>query len=244
MAIHVPADWWTTFYDDLYADLFLARGDGQLNEIPQFLIKSLRIKPGDRVLDQCCGIGRLAAALAGRGATVVGVDQCEAYIRRAETMAGDAGVSCSFVRTDAFEYVPAEPCTAAFNWHTSFGYAGDARNLRMLERARDALEPGGRFALDFPHVEYLLRNFEKRIEYRHETTNGGVTVIRESELDPTREYLFQRWTFELTRGRHTRASRLRLYAPGQLDEMLRQAGFEDVDFRRMRRAASAWRGNL
>lgn len=231
MAIHASADWWTAFYDDLYADLFLVREYEEIDAIARFIINRLKIQPGDRALDQCCGIGHVAIALARRGVSVVGIDRCEAYLRRAEVTAHEVGVSCSFVREDAFEYVPAEPCAAAFNWHTSFGYAEDARNAGMLRCAFDALQPGGRFALDYPHVDHLLRNFQKRIEYRHNHPTGEIVVTRESELDSRREHLFQQWTFETPRGRHTRVSRLRLYTPDQLGEMLQQIGFGDVDFR-------------
>ena len=54
--------------------------------------------------------------------------------------AAAAGADCRFHCADAFHFIPDEPCDAAFNWYSSFGYAGsDEQNRQMLQCAFDSL---------------------------------------------------------------------------------------------------------
>ncbi|MBI3271145.1 MAG: methyltransferase domain-containing protein [Planctomycetes bacterium] len=230
-----PPDWWATFYDDTLAELFLVRADAaELAATVDFLFARLHLSSASTVFDQCCGIGSLSVPLARRVARVVGADLCASYVRRARADAQAAGAACAFFAADAFEFVPERPCDGAFNWWTSFGYAeDDLRNRRMLERARDALRPGGRFLLDYPNVACLLHDFKPCMTRRMTSPadGGEVLLVRESALDLTRGMLDQVWTYLLRDGRRwTRKSSVRLYLPHVLADLLRAAGFVDVEF--------------
>src|SRR5262249_52158537 len=151
----------------------------------------LELQQGDRVFDQCCGVGGLSVPLGQNGVSVVGVDLIPGYIRRAQETAQRASADCTFRCADAFEFVPEPPCAAAFNWGTSFGYADDARNRRMLRCAFAALQPGGYFALDFPNIPGLLRDFQRCLTRRQTTDVGVILLLRESEVDLERGRLVQ-----------------------------------------------------
>ena len=109
-------------------------------ELFELLVAEGRLA-GQRVLDVGCGTGRLAAALAGRSATVWGVDPSEDMLRRARAL----GVrDCRFERASA-EALPFED--GAF----------DAVVLRLVVHLVDrprtfseiarVLAPGGRLAI-------------------------------------------------------------------------------------------------
>jgi SAM-dependent methyltransferase len=228
-----PADWWQPLYDDIVAELFLVRHNKQdVADAVAFLRGVLALEPGMTAFDQCCGIGTLAIPLAEQGVRVVGVDQSEAYVRRAARSAG--GLPCEFRAADAFAFAPAEPCDAAFNWGTGFGNAlDDGRNREMLRRAFEAVKPGGRFLLDFQHVPRVLRTFQPAVSKRlGQGENAPETVlVRESHIDLVAGAIRQRWTFFLPDGsRRERRSVVRLYLPNQLADMLREVGFADVQF--------------
>jgi SAM-dependent methyltransferase len=223
-------DWWETLYDDIVADMLLVRKDPQeLQATIAFLTYRLGLAPGRVVFDQCCGTGSVAIPLAATGVRVIGVDQCGGYIQRAQQEARSAGATCDFHHADGFEFLPTVACDAAFNWATSFGYADDARNLRMLQRALEALKPGGRFALDYHNVPRLLRRFQECFVQRHTVAAGEVILLRESTLDLPGGRLLQRWSFVLPDGRRTvRNTAVRLYLPHLLAELLSRCGFVDV----------------
>jgi SAM-dependent methyltransferase len=226
-------EWWESFFDDAYADLALARPEGEaLRAEVAFLMEKLRLSPGGRVFDQCCGVGGLSLPLAARGLRVVGVDLNEGYVRRARAAAAARGLDCTYHVGDAFAFVPAEPCDAAFNWYTSFGYTpDDARNARMLRRAFEALRPGGRFALDLPNLSHVFRNFQGAMVLRSNTGSGEWLVLRETTMDLPRGMFEQRWTFVGPGGRRTvRHGTTKMYMPHAVREMLTQSGFGAVEF--------------
>src|SRR4051794_13179417 len=90
-------DWWQTLYDDIVAELFLLRQDTrQTSNVARFLIETLGLEPGAAVFDQCCGTGTLSLPMAGAGVRVVGVDQCEDYVRRANVAAAQQKLPAEF----------------------------------------------------------------------------------------------------------------------------------------------------
>jgi len=225
-------EWWRSLYDDTFADFYLVRRDEtELRATLAFLRHQLDLKPGDRVFDQCCGVGGLSVPLAQSGLCVVGVDVSAGYIRRAQITTEELGVDCTFHCADAFQFVPDQPCEAAINWRTSFGYAEDERNRQMLRCAFAALKPGGRFALDFQNVPGLLRGFQTCMTRRQTTNAGEILLLRESRVDLERGQLVQGWTFVFPDGRRVeRESSVRLYLPHQLAEMLQSCGFVEPRF--------------
>lgn len=219
--------WWSALYDDLLADMLLAATTpAQLAAEVAFLVDKLRLAPGDRVFDQCAGIGRIAIPLARWGAQVLAVEQAERYVERARAAALAASVPLDIVAGDAFEYVPAEPCRGALNWWTSFGYLPDDEgNARMLRRAFEALAPGGRFAIDFLKVPGICHTFRPHDIDRR----GDLVMLRESRLDLAGGFLHKTWTFITPDGRRVeRPSTVRLYTPDRLAALLAQVGFTEL----------------
>ncbi len=232
-------NWWQSFYDDTPFHLYLERHDpAELEATLQFLTRVLDLRPGDRVFDQCCGMGSVSIPLAARGLQVVGVDLCKGFITRARGdarkaqpgVAGGAGSAVEFHVGDAFEFVPSEPCDAAFNWYTSFGYSAvDAENIRMLRRAFESLKPGGWFALDFPNAPMIRSNFQPQMIHRLPAEGGEIVITRDCQIDEDSGVMKQVWHWELPGGRKIDSnSTLRLYTPGQLVRLFERAGFACV----------------
>lgn len=222
--------WWESLYDDWLADVLLTRGDAaEVTATLGFLTEALRLEAGQRVFDQCCGIGSLSVPLAQAGYRVQACDLMPGYIERARSYASQQQVQVESCVADAFHFVAA-PCQAAFNWWTSFGYApSDTENLRMLRCAYDSLLPGGRFALDFMNVPGVLRSFVPRVITQRQTPRGNVTLVRESEIDLRAMAMTKRWTYHLPDGSEkSHPSWVRMYLPHELEALLRRAGFEDV----------------
>lgn len=226
--------WWNTLYDDLLADLLLARAedDPEVVATTGFLVERLQLEHGQRVFDQCCGIGSLALPLADAGLEVIGVDQASRYVDRAARIASERGLSARFFAGDAFDFVPAQPVHAAFNWWTSFGYTlDDERNAQMLRRAYESLLPGGRFALDTLNVAGILRGFQSHVVTKRATAHGEVVLWRDSTIDLPLGAMKKKWTYFVPNGeRVEHESTVKLYLPDQIGALLRRVGFVDVTF--------------
>lgn len=225
------SDWWQAFFDDVYADLVLARThDSTVPATVDFLMDRLQLKPGSVVFDQCCGVGGLSLPLARRGLKVIGVDQCPSYIQRASAAARAEGLDGDFHVGDAFAFVAGVPCDAAINWYTSFGYVeDDQRNVLMFRRVFESLRAGGKFAVDTINLAWVLRHFQPCLPQRYSTPAGEVLVLREASFDWLRGMGLQNWTFLAPDGQRTQhQAETRMYLPHTLAEMLRSCGFVEV----------------
>ena len=118
------------------------------------LTVAVAVRPGDRVLDVCCGTGDLALASSEAGAHVVGLDFSEKMLARARNKSDGVG----WVRGDATAMPFADGEFDAVT--VGFGI----RNLEDLERGlaeiARVLRPGGRFGcLEITRPRGLLRPF-------------------------------------------------------------------------------------
>src|SRR5262245_30920402 len=87
------SEWWQTFFDADYLRLWAGVTTAEYTAREVEGIWTLcRLAPGSRVLDAPCGWGRIARALAERGADVLGVDQSAELIARADAERGGAPV--------------------------------------------------------------------------------------------------------------------------------------------------------
>jgi demethylmenaquinone methyltransferase/2-methoxy-6-polyprenyl-1,4-benzoquinol methylase len=99
------------------------------------------VRPGDRVLDACCGTGDLAVAARLRGADVVGLDFSEAMLDRARGKRGDV----EWVRGDVlalpFDDGSFDAATVGFGVRNVDDLGAGLRELRRV------LRPGGRLGI-------------------------------------------------------------------------------------------------
>lgn len=220
-------DWTRAFYEIPVALALLPATAAEIDQRLACIESALGLRGGERVLDQCCGAGSLALALARKGHAVTGVDISSAFIERARADAAAQGLAAEFACADATRWTAPVPCDAGFNWGTGFGCAADDRvNRAMLERAAGSLRPGARFALDYYNVAGVLAGFREHFAYERDLDGRSVRVERRSVLDLGRGLLHQDWSFH-DRGRVTAMPRTttRLYLPAELAGLLAAAGF-------------------
>ena len=193
----------------------------------KFLWKVLRLKKGSRVLDIPCGTGRHAVRLARRGASVLGVDITEEYLRTARRAAGKLA-NVRFVRGDMRRMPLENEFDAAINLWTSFGYfekpSDDVKTLRAVARA---LKPGGLFLIDMADIRTIRRRLQSRSWSRRA---DGAYVLEEAlyvgGFDPK---VVNEWTV-LKKGMPPKRSRfvVRAYDKARLFAALRHAGLTPI----------------
>jgi SAM-dependent methyltransferase len=118
-----------------------------------FLVRHLPLPAFRRVADVCCGMGRHARALSGRGYSVTGVERDATAIDHARTLAGGPQYECADVRRWA-------PSPASFDAVTvlsqSFGYFDPEANLSVLRQLAAGLRPNGRLVLDLWNPDFFI----------------------------------------------------------------------------------------
>jgi demethylmenaquinone methyltransferase/2-methoxy-6-polyprenyl-1,4-benzoquinol methylase len=165
------------------------------------------VRPGDRVLDACCGTGDLAIAARARGAEVVGLDFSERMLERARSK--DAAIE--WVRGDMlalpFPEASFDAVTVGFGVRNVEDLAAGLRELRRV------LRPGGRLGiLEITTPRGALAPFyrvwfDRVVPLLGKLLPGGAAYT------------------------YLPASVRRFPGPDELAELLRQSGFRDVRYR-------------
>lgn len=229
-------DWWKdAFGKGVYplpalsvSPAFIARTRVEL----AFVRRVLKLRPGTRLLDVCCGVGRHAVPLAAAGVRVTGLDYSPVYLAEARSRARAAKVSLELVRGDMRRMPFEGRFDAAANLWTSFGYFGSsADDLAALRSVRRALKPGGLFLLDTfngPRLARILRWQEGMglSGERWSELPGGVFVLEEPELQAGGRVIRTRWIFLHGVKRREMTTRIRLYTGRELTALFKRAGFE------------------
>jgi SAM-dependent methyltransferase len=186
-----------------------------------------RIAPRARILDVCCGTGYLAGLLVARGYSVTGIDASAAMIRHAQ----ETVPAAEFRVVDAAQFqLPAE-FDAAVSTFDSLNHILTTAELQGAFRCTAAaLKRGAPFA------------FDMLMEKAYQTHWGeSFALVREDHLLTitgagydfrSRMACCHITMFRLLDGVWRRSDveiQERCYAPEEIDEALRHAGFGDID---------------
>lgn len=229
-------DWCEEFFDDAFAEHHLVRNNqDEIESIVCFLKEKLSLSPGDTIFDQCCGVGSLSVPLAKRGYKTIGIDLIPSYIQKATNDAEESGVgeNCHFYASNAYSYTTAEPCDAAINWWTSFGYTpDDAQNIKMLECVYSSLKPGAWFALDYMNTAHRLKEFGQQKESIQKISKDDATIIWRSVLNEQEKMIVKTWSYT-GKDRKTitkQGGGAKLYTKNDLGRLLQLCGFKNISF--------------
>lgn len=233
--IEAPADWFRTFFGDgFWAVAEIEYSTERTRAEAAYLAEVLReLAPGRAVADLGCGKGRHAALLARSGFDVIGVDLSDELLEAARAAASrepGAG-SARFVAHDLLSAHPwpFDRVDAAISIQ-AFGWGSDADQRRFLARARRRLGRRGVLVLDVSNAAAILRHFVPQVAV--ETPAGVVELDRAFDVASGRNL----GTLALRNGSavERRAHAIRLYHCDQVEELLREAGFDvlrrDADF--------------
>ena len=217
-------EWYRSFFGQDYLDVYghLLTEESSQTEA-DFVIRALDLKPGDRVLDLCCGTGRHAVLLAKAGLEVTGLDMSEEYLALARSAAREAGVEVRFVQGDMREIPYKGEFDAVVNMFTAFGYFDeDADDQRVIDGAAVALRPGGRLLLDLLNRDWVVANY-----VRSESREGsdGTVYTEQRTFDPVAGRNHVEFTIASADGAERKVSHhIRLYVATEISGMLDRTG--------------------
>lgn len=180
-----------------------------------------------RLLDLCCGPGRVSSEFARRGWEVTGVDLSPSYLEAAEESAADSGLSVEYLRRNVRDFVRPDSFDVATDLYISFGYFEDPRDdVVFLRNVRSSLKEGGSFVVETLGKETAARDFVPGERF----ARGGVQVTTEFGVVGAWEAIRNRWIGVDPQGVRTeRDFSIRLYAGTELRSLLLDCGFASVD---------------
>ncbi len=159
------------------------------------LFREYGVKPGSRVLDLNCGIGRHSLYLAKEGYRVTGIDISPRYIARAKELAAEHRVHgrTEFLVFDARRVEDLAPrrFDVVINMFTSLGYYDEATDESILRQCLALTEDGGLFVLETGFRDWIVRHFERTGAARV----GNLLVVEERRLNLETSRMENVWTF-------------------------------------------------
>ena len=198
----------------------------------RWIVATVGIPEGARVLDAPCGFGRHSIEFARRGFQVTGVDFNETELTRAREAASTAGVNVALVCQDMRDMEFAGEFELAVNLFSSIGYFSDDEDRLLIDRFWRALKSGGWFVLDTRNRDQAVRSLPP--EERRPL--GDWTLRMENHFDPATSRWRARW-WRLPREGGAGASsqtlvgesEIRLYSAHELRAMLRPERWSRVE---------------
>jgi SAM-dependent methyltransferase len=185
-------------------------------------------KPGALILDAGCGNGRHALPLARVGYRVIAFDRSALLLAAGRRSAGRARWP-RFVR-GCYASLPfgTGRFDAVLSLGTALGYLGDDGDQRALCEFRRVLVPGGRLVIETLHREELEARL---VSHEDRALPGGATLRLHRRFDLARGILHEAQRLRDDAGwGPERAYDIRIYGVGELDSMLKQAGFGQTDW--------------
>jgi SAM-dependent methyltransferase len=179
-----------------------------------------------KLLDLCCGFGRLTLEFAARGFTCTGVDITSGYLETAREDAAAENLDIEFVRADIRDFVRPRAFDVAVNLYISFGYFADPRDDgRVLANVYESLKSGGVLIIETLGKEIAVRDFVRSEWFRR----AGYMVLTEYSPVDSWEGLQNRWILVGEGERIEKVFTQRLYAATELRALLLNAGFARVE---------------
>jgi SAM-dependent methyltransferase len=226
--------WWQGFFDADYLRLW---GSAFTPERTAAEVDGLwalaRLAEGSRVLDAPCGQGRIARALAARGARVLGVDQSAALLAQAERDRGElAPERLRYRRHDLREPLAGEgDFDAALDVFSSVGYGTEDDDVAIFTTLAAALRPGGRLVVDTQHRDAMAARLA-RGGRPAERMADGTLLIEMPAFDPIAGRLETVWYWSGPGGAGEKRAALRIYTITELVRLLERAGLRVISAHR------------
>ncbi len=130
----------------------------KIDAICDTLMRTMRLRPGDRVVDLGCGPGLYCAKLAGRGLNMTGIDRSENSIRYAREC-GAVG-NAEYLLGSYLEPFGEGRYDAALMIYQDYGVLSPENRRLLLGNIRRALRPGGWFAFDVSGMDAYRKRQE------------------------------------------------------------------------------------
>jgi SAM-dependent methyltransferase len=226
--------WTEDFFLDK-AELWLTRMNAAWKHAPKTTGSIVRIlkkngMPKGRILEVCCGNGRICINLAKRGYRVTGVDISPLYMEDAKRRARKSGVGTrtKFIRGDMrrLEKAVKGSYDAVLNIWTAIGYYDKKTDERFFKKVCSLLKKNGLFmifntmSMDFLAHYYMPRLYDE---------TGDYLILHRNAFDRVHARLDDTLIIYKKEGRDlkyvdTERTILRIYGRNELIEMAERAG--------------------
>ncbi|MEM9548437.1 MAG: class I SAM-dependent methyltransferase [Bacteroidota bacterium] len=187
-----------------------------------------------RILELCCGTGRLTIPIAKEGYTISGVDITASMLEQAEIKAETEGLDIKFIEADIRNFDLGTQFDHIFIPFNSIHHLYKNEDLfHAFGEVKKHLKEGGLFLLDCfnPNIQYIVEAEKEQKEIASYTTSDGRDVrINQSMCYESQTQINRiEWHYFIN-GEFDSVQNLdmRLFFPQELDSYLDRCGFRII----------------
>lgn len=212
-------EWFKRWFGEEYLLVYNHRTHEQASQESESIAKLLNLRPGERILDLCCGNGRHSINFSSSGLRVVGFDYSECLLNQANR---ENSTGISLVRGDVRSLPFREGSfDVVVNLFTSFGYFSNEENEKMIEDIALVLRLGGKFLLDYLNPEFILSNLVPASYKKPDCAE----ITEKRRYDPTTHRIEKTILIKEKGGEKEFFESVRLYSSRELISMIESKGF-------------------
>ena len=179
-----------------------------------------------KILDLCCGPGRISSELARIGYAVTGVDITENFLNAAKEDSEHENLNIEYILADARKFVRPGFFDAIVNLYISFGYFSSQKDdLKVLRNAHKSLRDGGSFIIETLGKEIAVRDYVEADWFEY----SDYTMLTEYEPLDSWTFLKNRWILIKDNKKVEKYFTQRLYSASELKALLLKAGFSGIE---------------
>ena len=201
----------------------------------QFYKKWLPKDKNAKILELCCGTGRLTLPIAKEGFKISGVDNCSSMLEQAKIKAIESGLKVDFINADIRTLELEEKYDLIFIPFNSIHHLYQNEDLfYVFKVVKKHLEIGGKFLFDCynPNIHYIVEAEKELKEIAEYTTKDGRKIVIKQAMKYENETQINRieWHYFINdKFDSVQNLDMRMYFPQELDSYLKWNGFQIVE---------------
>ena len=201
----------------------------------QFYKRWLPKNKDARILELCCGTGRLTLPIAKDGYDITGVDYTPSMLEQAKVKASEEGIEVEFIEADIRTLDLPEKYDLIFIPFNSIHHLYKNEDLfKALNVVKNHLKEDGLFLLDCfnPNIQFIVEGEKKQIKIAEYTTNDGREILikqimryeNRTQINRIEWHYFINGEFDSIQNLD-----MRLFFPQELDLYLEWNGFKIIN---------------
>ena len=201
----------------------------------QFYKRWLPKNKDARILELCCGTGRLTLPIAKDGYDISGVDYTSSMLEQAKVKASEGGLEVEFIEADIRTLDLPEKYDLIFIPFNSIHHLYKNEDLfKAFNVVKNHLKEGGLFLLDCfnPNIQFIVEGEKEQKEIAEYTTKDGREVLIKQIMRYENKTQINRieWHYYIN-GEFDSIQNLdmRLFFPQELDSYLEWNGFNIIN---------------
>ncbi len=200
----------------------------------QFYKRWLPKNKGAKILELCCGTGRLTLPIAKDGYNISGVDNTSSMLEQAKLKASKEGLEIEFIEADIRTLELLEKYDLVFIPFNSIHHLYKNEDLfKAFSVVKKHLKEGGLFLLDCfnPNIQFIVEAEKNRKKIAEYTTEDGreILVKQNMRYEPKSQINRIQWHYYINGAfDSTQNLDMRLFFPQEIDSYLAWNGFKII----------------